>query len=73
MLGNSNTTTPHEALTDRELQVLKLLAAGESLVGIAATLHLSPSTVTTYRARILDKMGMKSNAELIRYALEHSL
>lgn len=73
MLGNSNSTTPHEILTDRELQVLKLLAAGESLVGIASALHLSPSTVTTYRSRILDKMGMKSNAELIRYALEHGL
>jgi DNA-binding NarL/FixJ family response regulator len=63
----------HELLSDRELEVLRLLAAGESLVRIAETLHLSPSTVTTYRARILDKMGMKSNAELTRYAFESGL
>jgi DNA-binding NarL/FixJ family response regulator len=63
----------HEELSDRELEVLKHLAAGESLVRIAELLHLSPSTVTTYRARVLEKMGMKSNAELTRYALEHGL
>jgi len=48
-------TAPHEALSDRELEVLKLLASGERLVRIAEILHLSPSTVTTYRARILEK------------------
>lgn len=58
---------------DRELEVLKHLAAGESLVWIAELLHLSPSTDTTYRARALERMGMKSNAELTRYALEHGL
>jgi DNA-binding NarL/FixJ family response regulator len=63
----------HDELSDRELEVLKHLAAGESLVRIAELLHLSPSTVTTYRARVLEKMGMKSNAELTRYALEHGL
>ena len=63
----------HHALSDRELEVLKHLAAGESLVRIGELLHLSPSTVTTYRARLLEKMGMKSNAELTRYALEHGL
>jgi DNA-binding NarL/FixJ family response regulator len=63
----------HELLSDRELEVLKRLAEGESLVRIAEQLHLSPSTVTTYRARILEKMGLKSNAELTRYAIEHGL
>jgi DNA-binding NarL/FixJ family response regulator len=63
----------HDALSDRELEVMKHLAAGESLVRIAELLHLSPSTVTTYRARVLDKMGMKSNAELTRYAIENGL
>jgi DNA-binding NarL/FixJ family response regulator len=63
----------HDELSDRELEVLKHLAAGESLVRIAEMLHLSPSTVTTYRARVLEKMGMKNNAELTRYALEHGL
>jgi DNA-binding NarL/FixJ family response regulator len=63
----------HEALSNRELEVFKLIAAGESLVRIGEALHLSPNTVTTYRARILEKMGLDSNAELTRYALEHGL
>jgi DNA-binding NarL/FixJ family response regulator len=63
----------HETLSHRELEVLKLLAAGESLVRIAEMLHLSPSTVTTYRSRILTKTGTRSNVELTRYALETGL
>lgn len=63
----------HEQLSNRELEVLKLIAAGESLVKIGEQLHLSPNTVTTYRARILEKMGMGSNAELTRYAIENGL
>jgi DNA-binding NarL/FixJ family response regulator len=72
MIGGE-TIRGHDELSDRELEVLKHLAAGESLVRIGELLHLSPSTVTTYRARLLEKMGMKSNAELTRYALEHGL
>ncbi|MGZ3238735.1 MAG: response regulator [Burkholderiaceae bacterium] len=72
MIGGAGTST-HEALSNLELEVLKLIAAGESLVKIAETLHLSPNTVTTYRTRILEKMGMASNAELTRYALENGL
>jgi DNA-binding NarL/FixJ family response regulator len=72
MIGNDR-MTPHEALSDRELEVLKMIAAGESLVKIAHTLHLSPNTVTTYRTRILEKMGLSSNTELARYALENGL
>lgn len=72
MLSGGN-MAPHETLSDRELEVLRLLAVGESLVHIAETLHLSPSTVTTYRARILDKTGMKGNAQLTRYAMENGL
>jgi DNA-binding NarL/FixJ family response regulator len=63
----------HENLSNRELEVLKQLARGESLVKIAENLHLSPNTVTTYRARIMEKMDLHSNAELTRYALEHGL
>lgn len=63
----------HDALSNRELEVFKLIAQGEPLVQIGERLHLSPNTVTTYRSRILDKMGMASNAELTRYALEHGL
>lgn len=65
--------TDHEALSNREFEVFKLIAAGETLVRIGELLHLSPNTVTTYRTRILDKMGMSSNAELTRYALEHGI
>jgi DNA-binding NarL/FixJ family response regulator len=72
MIGGRTAGT-HEALSNRELEVLKLLAAGESLVNIAGRLHLSPSTVTTYRTRILEKMGFANNAELVRYAMENGL
>jgi DNA-binding NarL/FixJ family response regulator len=59
----------HEKLSDRELEVLlKLIAGGESLAQIAGTLHLNPNTVTTYRARICQKIALKSNAKLARYA-----
>ncbi len=64
---------PHEALSDRELQVMRLLAAGKTVKEIAAGLSLSAKTVSTYRARILEKLGLKNTAEIIRYALFHGL
>lgn len=63
----------HGSLSDREFQVLRELARGESLKSIAAHLAVSPKTVTTYRSRILEKLGLGSNADLVRYALEHGL
>ncbi len=63
----------HEALSDRELEVLRMITAGQGLSEIAEALHLSPKTVTTYRARILEKTGLQSTAELVRYALEQGL
>lgn len=63
----------HEQLSDRELEVMKQIAKGESLVDIATRLHLSPSTVTTYRTRILEKMQMKTNADLTRYVFGNNL
>ena len=63
----------HEALSDREFHVMKLLAAGKSITEIAAQLSLSPTTISTYRSRIMEKMQMKANAELARYALENGL
>ena len=68
-----DSVSSHEALSNRELEVLKLIAAGESLVNIATKLHLSPHTVTTYRTRILRKMGLTSNAEMTRFAIENGL
>lgn len=64
---------PHEALSDREFDVLKLLASGKSVTEIAEQLSLSATTVSTYRSRIMNKMNMHSNAELTRYALENNL
>lgn len=72
MIGGDN-LAPHEALSNRELEVMRLIASGDSLVKIAETLHLSPNTVTTYRTRILEKMNLTNNAELARYALENGL
>jgi DNA-binding NarL/FixJ family response regulator len=64
---------PHERITDREYQVLVLIASGKTLTQIADLLNLGVATVSTYRARLLEKMGLKSTAELIRYGLEHGL
>jgi DNA-binding NarL/FixJ family response regulator len=64
---------PHEYLSDREFDVLKLLASGKPISEIGQQLSLSPTTISTYRARILSKMNLKTNAELIRYALENGL
>lgn len=63
----------HEALTDRELQVMSLLGSGKQVKQIAAQLSISTSSINTYRARIFKKMGLASNAAVIRYAVEHDL
>jgi DNA-binding NarL/FixJ family response regulator len=63
----------HEKLSDREFQTLKLMASGKRLSDIAEALALSPKTVSVYRARILEKMGMSNNAELTHYAIKHGL
>ena len=72
-LGEDSATQPHEHLSDREFDVFKLLAAGKAVSDIASQLSLSATTVSTYRSRIMEKMHMKSNAELTRYALEKTL
>jgi len=72
-LGPAAKAAPHEALSDREFQVLKMIASGKSVMAISEDLRLSKKTVSTYRRRILDKMGMESNADLIRYAIENEL
>jgi len=64
---------PHELLSDREYQVFCLIAAGKGLTEIAEEMSLSVKTVSTYRSRILEKMKMKSNAELIHYAIKNKL
>lgn len=64
---------PHETLSDREFQVLRLLGAGNAVSDIAAQLHLSVKTVSTYRARLLEKLGLESTAELVAYAIRNGL
>ncbi len=64
---------PHEALSSREMQVLLRIASGKEVKEVAAELHLSVKTVSTYRSRILAKMGMSMNAQLIRYAVRQHL
>ena len=63
----------HELLSDREFQVLRMIASGKSVKEIAEELSLSAKTVSTYRARILEKMGMKTTVQLIRYAFKAQL
>jgi two-component system, NarL family, invasion response regulator UvrY len=64
---------PHDALSDREFQVLGLLAQGKTASAIATELHLSINTVSTYRARLLEKLNLQSTAELIAYAVQNRL
>jgi len=72
-LSAPDDVAPHERLSDREFQTLRLMASGKRLSDIAEALALSPKTVSVYRARILDKMGMSNNAELTHYAIKHGL
>ena len=64
---------PHAALSDREFQVFRMLASGTAVSDIAAELSLSVKTVSTHKARIMQKMDMSNPAELVRYALHHRL
>ncbi len=73
VIGGEVAQASHEALSNRELQVLRFVASGRSLKQIAAELHLSEKTVATYRARIAEKLRISTNVELTRYALHHGL
>ena len=72
-LGMDTDKAPHELLTDREFDVMKLLASGKPILEIAKMLFLSPTTISTYRSRILGKMSLKTNADLTKYALHNGL
>ena len=63
----------HNVLSDRELEILRLISKGKKIKDIATSLSLSVSTVNTYRLRILKKMKMETDAEIVRYALENKL
>ncbi|MBI2569844.1 MAG: response regulator transcription factor [Candidatus Schekmanbacteria bacterium] len=72
-LAKDHEGKPHEALSSRELEVFLLLAAAKSVSEIAERLHLSVKTVSTYRTRILEKMSLESNAEVMQYAVRNGL
>lgn len=73
LIEYDNDKPAHEHLSDREFTVLKYIAAGKSISEIAEVLFLSVTTVSTYRARILNKMNLKNNSDLTMYAIEHKL
>jgi DNA-binding NarL/FixJ family response regulator len=72
-MGRATEHPPHEALSDREFEVMCLIASGKTVGEIAGLLILSDSTISTYRSRILEKMGMRTNAELTYYAIQSKL
>jgi DNA-binding NarL/FixJ family response regulator len=72
-LENDSGKPPHAVLSDRELEVFLMIASGKSLTRIGEELSLSVKTIATYRARILQKMNMGTNAEIIRYVVQHGL
>ncbi|MDQ3818482.1 MAG: response regulator transcription factor [Acidobacteriota bacterium] len=69
----SKSRPPHETLSDREYQIMRMIASGKEVSEIAKELSLSAKTVSTYRARILEKMGMNTNAQLTFYAIKKGL
>ena len=73
LFDNTGDKAPHELLSDREFEVLRAIASGRTVSQIAAEVHLSVKTVSTYRARILEKMRMKTNAELTTYSVRNGL
>lgn len=72
-LGEDFDRPPHEKLSDREFQTLRMIASGKTLTQIAEELGLSVKTISVYRARLLEKMELKNNAELTHYGLKHGL
>jgi len=67
------TLTPHETLSDREYEIMCLIASGKTVTEIAGELSLSPKTISTYRARILEKLGVRNSAEIVQYATQNNL
>ncbi|MBZ5532906.1 MAG: response regulator transcription factor [Acidobacteriia bacterium] len=72
-VGHDFTRTPHETLSDREYEVMCRIAAGKTVTEISGELSLSAKTVSTYRTRILQKLDVKNNAEITRYAIQNKL
>ncbi len=73
VFGAQDEAPPHEALSDREFEVLQLLSQGLALAAVGDRLHVSAKTVSTHKTRLMQKLGIDNNAELVRYALRHGL
>jgi len=73
LVDDDGTRAPHERLSAREFEVLRALGSGLSIKEVAEQLNLSAKTISTYRARLLEKMALKSRADLVRYVVEHEL
>lgn len=72
-IGPNRPETAHQALSEREMQIFRLIATGRKLSAMAEALDLSPKTVSVYRSRVLEKLGLRSNAEIAAYAVRHGL
>lgn len=73
VFGATEEAPPHEALSDREFEVLQLLSQGLALATVGERLHVSAKTVSTHKTRLMQKLGIDNNADLVRYALRHGL
>lgn len=71
--GRDRDSLPHDRLSEREVQILKMITAGNALGDIADQLHVSPKTISTHKMRLMQKLGVENNADLIRYATRHGL
>jgi len=71
--ADSRKQQPHETLSEREIQILRMITSGQPLGEIADCLHLSPKTVSTHKMRLMQKLGIDNNADLVRYAMQHGL
>ena len=72
-VGNDPTLSPHETLSDREYEVMCRIASGKTVTEIAGELSLSAKTISTYRTRVLEKLGVKNSAEIVQYAIRNGL
>jgi two-component system, NarL family, invasion response regulator UvrY len=72
-LENYNNKLPHEQLSDREFEVLRMIVEGKSISEIGDILSLNVNTISTYRSRIMEKMNIRTNADLVKYSMENKL
>jgi two-component system, NarL family, invasion response regulator UvrY len=72
-IEQNNTQAPHEHLSDREFEVFKMIVSGKSISAIGEILSLNVNTISTYRSRIMEKMHLQNNADLVKYAIMNNI